>query len=276
MPIATAPPRRGSPPPLRAPVRGSRATACTPPKNRLISGPAGDRQAPRREPHQRLPRRCRARPGRAPARSAAAAPRSPPRTGRPCSTTRTTVCRIAERIRLEPALPRPSSISPSRRTTVGAIIEGTRRPGVDLVEALRVEVLLAEHVVEDHPGSRHQHARAGAVGAGDAGAHAVGVEHRDVGGRAEQVAGGEVETGRVEGSASMPSLVERLGELEIAQVVGGAHRGDQLLGAAALAEALQQAEAVGDQDPARGRRRVGQHLGAAERRPRSGCASIAS
>ena len=47
----------------------------------------------------------------------------------PSSTARTIVCRIAERIRFEPALPRPSSISPSRRTTVGAIIEGTRRPG---------------------------------------------------------------------------------------------------------------------------------------------------
>ena len=30
---------------------------------------------------------------------------------------------------MEPALPSPRTISPSRRTTVGAIIDGTRRPG---------------------------------------------------------------------------------------------------------------------------------------------------
>ena len=77
--------------------------------------------------------------------------------------------------------------------------------------------------------------------------------------------GREVEAAGVEEARLHPLLVERLGELEVAQVVGGAHRRDQLLGAAALAEALEQAEAVGDQDPARGRRRVGQHLGAAER-----------
>src|SRR5215208_7052776 len=34
---ATAPPRRGSPPPRSSPLRGSRATVCTPPKNRLRS-----------------------------------------------------------------------------------------------------------------------------------------------------------------------------------------------------------------------------------------------
>src|SRR3954447_6202369 len=34
---ATAPPRRGSPPPLSAPVAGSRTTAWTPPKKRLRS-----------------------------------------------------------------------------------------------------------------------------------------------------------------------------------------------------------------------------------------------
>ena len=144
------------------------------------------------------------------------------------------------------------------------------------VEAERVEVLLAEHVVEDHAGAGHQHAGAGAVRAGDAGAHPVGVEHRDVGGRAEQVAGGEVEPGRVEEARRQPLPVEGLGELLAAAAVGGAHRGDQLLGAAALAEPLQQAEAEGDQDPARGGRRVGQHLGAAERRPGSARRSIAS
>src|SRR5579875_2697656 len=39
------------------------------------------------------------------------------------------VCRMAERIRLEPALPITSSATPSRITTVGAIMLGSRRPG---------------------------------------------------------------------------------------------------------------------------------------------------
>ena len=47
----------------------------------------------------------------------------------PCSSTRTATERIAERIRLEPALPSPSATSPSRSATVGAIIELTLRPG---------------------------------------------------------------------------------------------------------------------------------------------------
>ena len=42
---------------------------------------------------------------------------------------------------------------------------------------------------------------------------AVAVEDRDVGGRAEQVGGGEVEAGRVEQARLQPLLVERLGEL---------------------------------------------------------------
>ena len=46
--------------------------------------------------------------------------------------------------------------------------------------------------------------------------------------------------------------------------VGGFHRRDQLLGPAALAVALEQAEAVGDQRSSRGGRWVGQHLGTAE------------
>ena len=46
----------------------------------------------------------------------------------PSETSLTIVCRIAERIRFEPALPSPASSSPSRRITVGDIIDGTRRP----------------------------------------------------------------------------------------------------------------------------------------------------
>ena len=39
------------------------------------------------------------------------------------------VCSTAERIRLEPALPTASSAAPSRRTIVGDIMLGIRRPG---------------------------------------------------------------------------------------------------------------------------------------------------
>ena len=47
----------------------------------------------------------------------------------PSSITRMIVCRIAERIRFEPALPSTSSGAPSRSTTVGDIMLGIRRPG---------------------------------------------------------------------------------------------------------------------------------------------------
>ena len=55
------------------------------------------------------------------ARTAARAPS-------PRSTTATIVCRIAERMRLEPALPSTSSTSPSRSTTDGDIMLGMRLP----------------------------------------------------------------------------------------------------------------------------------------------------
>ena len=185
----------------------------------------------------------------------------------PCSTARTIVCRIAERIRFEPALPSPSSISPSRRTTVGAIIEGTRRPGSIRWKPsglrssspsmlLRITPVPGTSTPEPEPLEQVTLAHIPSL-----------VEDRDVGGRAEQVGGGEVEAGRVEQARLQALAVERLGELLAAGAVGGAHRGDQLLGPALLAEPLEQAEAEGDQDPARGRRRVGQHLGAAERGP---------
>ena len=48
---------------------------------------------------------------------------------RPWSTTARIVCRIAERIRFEPALPSAISAAPSLSTTVGAIMLGTRAPG---------------------------------------------------------------------------------------------------------------------------------------------------
>ena len=88
-------------------------------------------------------------------RSAGAARRSPRRRAMPRSTTFTTTCRIAERIRLEPALPsaeldlavaraRPSAPS----STASAGPAGVRE------EAERVEVLLAHHVVQVDAGAR--------------------------------------------------------------------------------------------------------------------------
>ena len=47
----------------------------------------------------------------------------------PPSTTAAIVCTIAERIRFEPAEPSAISGCPSRTTTVGAIMLGTRAPG---------------------------------------------------------------------------------------------------------------------------------------------------
>ena len=120
----------------------------------------------------------------------------------PCSTARTIVCRIAERIRLEPALPRPSSISPSRRTTVGAIIDGTRRPGSIRWKPsglrssspsmlLRITPVPGTSTPEPEPLEQVTLAHMPAC-----------VEDRDVGGRAEQVRRGEVEAGRVEQARS--------------------------------------------------------------------------
>ena len=47
----------------------------------------------------------------------------------PSASTLISVCRTAERIRFEPALPSTSSTSPSRIAIVGDIIDGIRRPG---------------------------------------------------------------------------------------------------------------------------------------------------
>ena len=106
----------------------SRATACTPPKKRLIAGRRATgvpRASSRASASSSMPGLGL---DDALPRSAAAAPAPPRRRPSPARPTRTIVCRIAERIRFEPALPSPSSISPSRRTTVGAIIEGPAAP----------------------------------------------------------------------------------------------------------------------------------------------------
>ena len=242
----------------------SRATAWTPPKKRLIAG----RRATARPRASSRARAASSIPG-----SACTTPCSKCRRGArtaspapiPCSTTRTIVCRIAERIRLEPALPRPSSISPSRRTTVGAIIEETRRPGgirwkpsglrsSSPSMLLRITPVPGTSTPEPEPFEQ------------------VTLAHIPSASSTEMWV---VEPSRSAAARSSPAgssrrglqalAVQGLGEVLAADGAGRSHRGDQLLGAAALAHPLQQAEAVGDQGPARGRRRVGEHLGSAER-----------
>ncbi len=98
-----------------------RRTGCAAP-----SGRAGSRE---RRGGRGPPPRFRARPEPRPPRSGPGAPRTADCASIPSSIRRMIVCRTADLMRLEPPLPSPASSSPSRSTTVGDIIEGTRRPG---------------------------------------------------------------------------------------------------------------------------------------------------
>ena len=186
----------------------------------------------------------------------------------PPSTTASTVWRIAERMRLEPAEPSASSGRPSRRTTVGAIMLGTLRAGRVAVEAERVQVLLAEHVVEVHARAGHHHARARAVRAGDRGAGAVGVHHRHVGGAPQpgaHLGGHRVERLLRQEALQVAVAAEALEEVGVAGAVGGRdHLGDHR-GAVRALEPLEDPERVGHEDAAGRGRRVGEHLAAAVR-----------
>ncbi len=71
-----------------------------------------------------------------------------------------------------------------------------------------------------------------------------------MGGRTEQVAGLEVEPRRIEQGGLEALAVERFGELLTTGAVGCVHCRHQLLGATVFPQPLQQAERVGDQDPA--------------------------
>src|SRR5215207_3463618 len=103
---ATAtPPRRGSPAPVRAPVAGSRSTAWTPPKNRFCARNGLTTRPARRSRSSSIPGSVKTMPSSKCSRGASTASRAP----RPRSTTPTIVCRIADRILLEPALPTTSS-----------------------------------------------------------------------------------------------------------------------------------------------------------------------
>ena len=146
----------------------------------------------------------------------------------PSSTARTIVCRIAERIRLEPALPRPSSISPSRSTTVGAIIEGTRRPGSIRWKPrglrssspsmlLRITPVPGTSTPEPEPLEQVTLA------------HIPSPSITEMWVVEPSRSPARVEAGGIEEARLQPLAVERLGEL-LAAAVGGAHRRDQLLG----------------------------------------------
>ena len=227
-----APPRRGSPPPLSSPVCAGRgATACTPPKKRLLLLPAAHRPAALLE----LVERAGVDPGLGvhlaalhvqPRRG-----RPPPRRGRPSSTTARIVWRIAERIRFEPAEPSASSGRPSRSTTVGAIMLGTRAPGRVPVEPERVQVLLAEHVVQVHAGAGHHHAGAGAVRAGDRWRSAPSASITDtcvvLPSRERTSRGHRVERLLGQEALEVALAAEPLEEVRVARPVGGGdHLGD--------------------------------------------------
>ena len=161
-------------------MSGLRATACTPPKKRFFSVQRRTVQPRLLEALERrlvdarlgvhLPALhvdARSRDGLL--RPAARGPQRRARSaGSPSGSGSSPRCRCA------------SSGRPSRSTTVGAIMLGTRAPGAMLVEAERVQVLLAQHVVQVHAGAGHHHARARAVRAGHRRAGALGVHHRDV------------------------------------------------------------------------------------------------
>ena len=73
------------------------------------------------------------------------------------------VCMIALRSRAEPALPTTRRGSPPRRTSEGAIMLASRRPGRRRRRE-RLQIALAEHVVHVDPGPGDDDARAGARG----------------------------------------------------------------------------------------------------------------
>ena len=78
-------------------------------------------------------------------------------TGRLCATTLTTFCSTEPRRRSEPALPTTRCALPSRRTTVGLIIDESRAPA----RGGFGEVELADHVVDVDAGVRDDDAGAG-------------------------------------------------------------------------------------------------------------------
>jgi hypothetical protein len=88
--------------------------------------------------------------------------------GRPWSTTPTSVCRIAERMRFEPAAADRELDAPSRSTTVGAIIDGIRVPGGEWWKPSGLRSSSPMMLFRWIPGAGHDDAAALAVRARDA------------------------------------------------------------------------------------------------------------
>ena len=265
------PPRRGSPPPVKLARRRvarhglhaaevevalvASGAAASPP-------PPATRAPPGRRPARRPPGRPR---------RAGGARRPPPGRARPPSITPATVCTIAERIRFDPAEPSAISGRPSRSTTVGAIMLGTRAPGGWRWKPCGLRSSSPSMLLRCMPVPGTTTPEHGAVRAGDRGAGAVGVHHGEVRGGAQPR--GDVARHLVEhvlgrkrsaksllvrpsrNSSSRARLVEAITSAS-ARVSPGS------------VDPLEQLQRVGDQDPARRGRRVGEHLPAAEARPR--------
>ena len=160
------PPRRGSPAPVSSPVEGFRATACDPAEEQVALLPAADRPAASLQ----VSSAAGSMPGSASTSRPStcrrgARPRPPPRARR--RPRRGSSAGSPSGCGSSPPMPSASSGAPSRSTTVGAIMLGTRAPRRVAVVAERVQVLLAEHVVEVHAGAGHDHPGARAVRAGD-------------------------------------------------------------------------------------------------------------
>ena len=116
------------------------------------------------------------------------------------------------------------------------------------------EVLLAHHVVDVDAGARHDEPGALAVGGRHRARPAVGVEHRDVGRRAEPRGHERSRGSPARRGPSRNAGVRSACAASIASTIAS--------GAGGPDAALEQRERVRDQDPARARRRVGQHLAA--------------
>ena len=161
------------------------------------------------------------------------------------------VWRIAERMRLEPALPRTTSGSPSASTSVGAIMLGRRRPGGWRWKPSGLRSSSPSMLLRWMARARDHDPRALAVGAGHAARPAVGVEDRDVRGGAQargEEAVGEARVGEAGEELGRALRVRALGDL------------DELERARRRRDPVEERERVGDQDPARRGRRVGEDL----------------
>jgi hypothetical protein len=154
---------------------------------------------------------------------------------------------IAERMRFEPAEPSTSSTPSSPRTTVGAIIDGSRRAGGWVKKPSGDRSCSPIMLLTCIPVPGTEDAGALAVRARDRAGQPVRVEDRDV------RRGAEPARAEARREAGVGEVVE---ELRRALGLRPGHRAHEVL------PALDEREDVGDEDPARGRGRVRQDLAA--------------